>query len=139
MTLSILENNKNRKELAKTCLVSALSSIFLLVFSSIYGIFSHGVHSPFMTFAFVWPLFLCAVPALAFLYIRQIPGPGVLSSLFWHTGTAAVTVSSLLRGIFEIAGNSSVYQTALMIAGLLFLAGGLILYMAGIMISRSAA
>ena len=138
MTLSILENNKNRKELAKTCLVSALSSIFLLVFSSIYGIFSHGVHSPFMTFLFAWPLFLCALPALACLYVRQIPGPSVLSSLFWHTGTAAVTVSSLLRGIFEIAGNSSVFQSTLMIAGLLFLAGGMILYAAGIIMGRPA-
>ena len=68
-----------------------------------------------MTFLFAWPLLLCAVPALVCLHVRRIPGPSVLSSLFWHTGTAAVTVSSLLRGIFEIAGNSSVYQTALMI------------------------
>ena len=136
MTLSILESSKDLKELTGTCLVSALCSLFLLVFSYIYSLFSHGVHSPFMTFLFAWPLLLCAVPALVCLHVRRIPGPSVLSSLFWHTGTAAVTVSSLLRGIFEIAGNSSVYQTALMIAGLLFLAVGMILYAAGIIIRR---
>lgn len=40
----------------------------------------------------------------------------------------------MLRGIFEIAGNSSVYQPYLMAAGFAFLAAGFAAYLAGILI-----
>ena len=136
MTLSIFQNEKDRKGLLGTCAVSVFSSRFLAVFSLVYNMFSHGVHSPFMTFLFAWPLLLCAVPAGICLLVPKMPGPSILSSLFWQTGTAAVTVSSLLRGIFDIAGNSSVYQSALMAAGFLFLACGAILYFAAVFIVR---
>lgn len=89
-----------------------------------------------MTYLFAWPLLLCAVPAGICMLVRSIPGPSVLSSLLWGTGTAAVTVSSLLRGVFEIAGNSSVYQQYMMAAGLVFLLAGLAAYAAGIVIVR---
>ena len=136
MTLYIFQNNKDRKGLVGACVVSAFCSLFLTAFSLVYNMFSHGVHSPFMTFLFAWPLFLCALPAGICLLFSQVPGPSVISSLFWQTGTAAVTVSSMLRGIFDIAGNSSVYQSALMAAGLFFLACGAILYLAGVFIVR---
>ena len=42
----------------------------------------------------------------------------------------------MLRGIFDIAGNSSVYQSALMSAGFFFLACGGFLYLAGVFIVR---
>ena len=89
-----------------------------------------------MTWLFAWPLVLCALPSAVCLLVSGIPGPSVLSSLFWQTGTAAVTVSSLLRGIFEIAGNSSAIQHALMLAGFICLACGLVLYAAGVIASR---
>ena len=130
--MSILVSEKNRAELKWTCVVSALCSLFCIVFSFVYYMFSHGVHSPYMTFLFAWPLLLCALPSGLCFLIRKIPGPSVLSSLFWHTGTAAVTVSSMLRGIFDIAGNSSIYQAALMIAGIFFLACGAFLYVTGV-------
>lgn len=47
---------------------------------------------------------------------------------FYHSGVACLTVSSMLRGIFDIAGNASDYQQLMMIAGFLFLAGGVIAY-----------
>ena len=86
-----------------------------------------------MTFLFAWPLFLCVIPYGLFLLVREIPGPSLLSGLFWNTGTAAVTVSSLLRGVFDIAGNSSIYQAMMMVAGFFLLFCGLILYFVGIM------
>lgn len=87
-----------------------------------------------MTFLFVWPLTLCVIPCGLLLMIRSLPGPSLISSLLWNTGAAAVTVSSLLRGIFEIAGNSSVYQQVLMHAGIILLLAGLIMYTAGILV-----
>ena len=134
-TLFILESNVNRKELTRTCLISALISLFCFVFYLVYNHFSHGVHSPYMTFLFAWPLVLLTIPSLACLMLWSVPGPSVLSSLFWKTGTAAVTVSSLLRGIFDIAGNSSVYQVILMAAGLFFLVVGFILYLFAVFVA----
>lgn len=136
MISSILVSDKNMRELRSFLITSVCFSVFCFIFYFIYNIFSHGVHSPFMTYLFAWPLFLCAVPAGVCMLVRAVPGPSVLSSLLWGTGTAAVTVSSLLRGIFEIAGNSSVFQQYLMAAGLLFLLAGLIAYAAGIVIVR---
>lgn len=136
MISSLLVSDKNTRELRSFFITSVCSSVFCFIFYFIYNIFSHGVHSPFMTYLFAWPLLLCAVPAGICMLVRSIPGPSVLSSLLWGTGTAAVTVSSLLRGVFEIAGNSSVYQQYMMAAGLVFLLAGLAAYAAGIVIVR---
>ena len=90
-----------------------------------------------MTFLFAWPLVLCVLPCVLFLIFPGIPGPSLLSFLIWNTGSAAVTVSSLLRGVFEIAGNSSVYQSIMMKAGFFALFVGLIMYAAGIFLLKS--
>ena len=134
MTSSILVNHRDERILRSAVRSSLRRSIFFFIFYIIYNIFSHGVHSPFMTYLFVWPLALGALPSFLCLKVRRIPGPSVLSSLLWNTGIAAVTVSSMLRGIFEIAGNSWIYQHLLMLAGFLFLAAGLIVYAAGFLL-----
>ena len=114
--------------------VSVCCTLFCLLFYMIYNLFSHGVHSPFMTFLFAWPLVLCVLPCAFFTFLPQMPGPGLLCGLVWNTGAALVTVSSLLRGVFDIAGNSSVHQTAMMAAGFVMLMAGLILYVAGVLL-----
>ena len=87
-----------------------------------------------MTFLFAWPLILCVLPCAVLAAVPRIPGPSLLSALTWNTGAALVTVSSLLRGIFEIAGNSSVYQAAMMTAGFIMLFAGLVLYVGGVLL-----
>ena len=85
-----------------------------------------------MTFLFAWPLALEVLPTGLCLIVSALPGPSVLSSLFWNTGAALMTISSLLRGIFDIAGTSSDQQIYMMIAGFAFMAVGMILYAEGI-------
>ena len=114
--------------------ISICCSLFCLLFYMIYNLFSHGVHSPFMTFLFVWPLVLCVIPYALFVFMPQIPGPSLLSALTWNTAAAALTISSLLRGVFDIAGNSSVYQVIMMAAGFVMLFIGLVLYVSGILL-----
>lgn len=121
----------------RTLFISVCCTLFCLLFYMIYNLFSHGVHSPFMTFLFAWPLVLCVFPCALFLAAPGIPGPSLLCTLVWNTGAAAVTVSSLLRGVFDIAGNSSVYQVIMMAAGFVMLFIGLILYAAGIILLKS--
>lgn len=147
-------------------------SAFCFVFFLIYDRFSHGIHSPWMTFLFAWPLCLGGLPAA--LQLAGIlpsytgttgsgaedagdPGP-VFSGRREDTeaplpcpgdstedagergvkegdrtegwldlcrfGIAALTVSSLLYGILDIAGTDSVYP------GFLF-SGGTALFVVG--------
>lgn len=84
-----------------------------------------------MTFLFVWPLALGLLPELILLCLPRIHRPGQISANLYHSGVATVTVSSLLRGIFEIAGTSSDYQQWMMLAGIGLLAAGILAWMAG--------
>ena len=136
MISSLLVSEKNISEIKKVLLISVCSSLFCLLFFLVYDHFSHEVRSPFMTFLFAWPLVLCVIPCSLLLLIPRLPGPSLISSLLWNTGVLAVTVSSLLRGVFEIAGNSSVYQQVLMEFGSIFLAAGLIMYAAGVLVLK---
>ena len=104
-------------------------SLFCIVFFLIYDRFSHGVRSPYMTFLFAWPLTLGAIPELVFYLLPGARRPGTLSANLYHSGVAALTTGSLLRGIFDIAGNASVYQHWLMVAGGFLLAGGIVMYL----------
>ena len=112
----------------KGMLIYLAVSLFCLLFSLVYNQFSHGVHSPFMTWLFAWPLVLGCLPCGAFLLLRALRPPKRLTVNIYNSGVAALTVSSLLRGIFEIAGTASVYQQWLMAAGVTFLTAGIIIY-----------
>lgn len=172
-------------------------TLFCLVFYLIYNIFSHGVHSPYMTYLFAWPLVLGVLPSGVMWGVRrhedrrcrangkgrnqrskyygeesssEVSNDGSKTEVragesktdvmdgesktnekeliavgsdgksnktglghaarqeigveIWRAGVAAVTVSSCLRGIFEIAGTASVYQEWLMAAGAVMLVVG---------------
>ena len=102
-------------------------TVFCGIVFLIYDQFSHGVRSPYMTFLFGWPLVFGVLPALIRM-LAKLPDPDILSKDIYNTGVAAMTFSSLLRGIFEIAGTASDYQTYLMGTGVILAAAGLLLY-----------
>jgi len=92
-----------------------------------------------MTFLFLWPMVLGALPALVFLWAgKSIPkaGPAAEGRHLYIEGVAALTMASLLRGVLEIAGTASVYQQYLMIAGWILAGGGAALYAAVVIIRR---
>lgn len=102
----------------KRAVIWGIISIFCIVFFSIYNRYSHGVHSPFMTYFFAVPLiFGCLPNCIAVILERKIRTWHIASDIYC-AGIAAVTVSCVLRGIFEIAGTSSVYQALLMWFGI---------------------
>lgn len=122
-SVNIQEEKKARRRLAARYLAV---SAFCLVFSFIYGFFSHGIHSPWMRWLAAWPFVLGAVPALILAGSRpgaQTAGAGgyrVREEVFkdiYRFGIAAVTVASLLKGVLEIAGTDSLYPTVLLFAG----------------------
>jgi len=120
--------HKNREKY-KTPLVYFGTSILCVIIYNIYNHFSHGVTSPYMTFLFVWPLALGFLPFLLLSVIPNAVFPGRIAYNIYNSGVAAVTVSSLLRGVFDIAGTASVYQTVLMVIGASLLFGGILIYM----------
>lgn len=108
-------------------------SAFCLVFFLIYRIFSHNVYSVYMTYLFAWPLVLGLLPALILLilktknqvaYYGHIPSQGCLN--LYRSGIAILTMSSLLKGVFEIAGTGSTFQLVMWPAGAFFLVAGII-------------
>lgn len=132
-SVNIQEEKKARRRLAARYLAV---SAFCLLFSVVYSLFSHGIHSPWMRWLAAWPFVLGAVPALILAARRPgsqtAGGYRVKEEIFkdiYRFGIAAVTVASLLKGILEIAGTDSLYPTVLLFAGagmLLFGAAGLL-------------
>lgn len=106
-------------------------TLFCLVVFLVYDRFSHGVRSPYMTWLFLWPFALGLLPSLVLRLFPRMPRQKRLSANLYHPGVAAVTVSSLLRGVFEIAGTASEYQTRLMLFGGILLVCGGLAYLAG--------
>lgn len=111
-------------------------SVFCLIFYLIYNQFSHGVQSAYMTYLFAWPMVLGFLPCVALYVINRLRKSTIriswISDNAYCSGVAALTVSSLLRGIFEIAGTASIYQTWLTYAGLTLIIIGIITGIAGI-------
>ena len=111
----------------KVMLIYLLSSAFCLLIFLVYNIFSHGVLSFFMTFLFIWPLVFGFLPAFV-LYIIMKKKPFILRSRIparlYRSGVASITMTSLLQGIFEIAGTDSIYTVILLSIGIGFLGVG---------------
>ena len=106
------------------------AAVFLIVFTAIYYQFSHGVYSPFMTFSFLLPLLFGSGVNLL-LYALHMKEPGYFSGNVYPSGIAALTMSFLLKAIFDIAGNSSPHTPQLFFAGVILLAAGGLAYLVG--------
>ncbi|MCD7775752.1 MAG: hypothetical protein LUH54_00030 [Firmicutes bacterium] len=107
-------------------------SVFLFVFSRVYYLYSHNVHSPYMTFAFAVALVLGAFPCFVTSFLKLKPDGAYIPVRLYHSGAAAVTVGCVLRGVFDIAGTSSVYQGYIMWTGLVMLVLGTVGYIAAV-------
>ncbi len=100
----------------------AALAAFCGAFSAVYLYFSHGVGSPFMTFLFVPPLLLGALPALLMdIHVKRTPT--IAARRLWNSAVATLTTGFLLRAVVNISGRYTSYDTIYWVAsGLLFLA-----------------
>jgi hypothetical protein len=119
----------NSKELlGKTVLVYLMLSVAAASFDKIYDIFGHGVDSAAMTWMFLYPLLGGALFYFAILmfipHITKFTGFRAAVNIH-NSGIAALTLASLLKGIFEIAGTNSIYLVYYYIIGAVFIAAGL--------------
>ena len=92
-------------------------------FIEMIPLFSHGVSSPFMSYAFVFSLVLGVVGFTVFGRLNL--GNRTAFSLY-NAGIATLTVGSILRGIIDIAGADTIYPAYYFLVGTAFVAiGGL--------------
>lgn len=91
---------------ARTAFRFLFVSLAMLVFGMVYEVFSHGVYSKFMIFAFVFPLVGGALPFFGFaLAGKKIPA-GVFKTLYTF-GIATLTTGSLMQGALDIYGTTN--------------------------------
>ncbi len=99
--------NEDRKRFARTALIYLLVSIFCALFGAVYELFSHGVYSFDMIYAFAYPLIGGALPFLILFFVRTKRYPNALAGNLYHGGIATLTVGSIMQGILEIYGTTN--------------------------------
>ena len=142
-----MENMQSRQNISdngtsqiswKSLLPITLTTVFVFVFAKIYGIFSHGVSSAFMSYAFLLPLSLIFFPKLLNLCTGNRLWNGSLeteegekklflsslASFLWKSGVAVLTVGSLYKGVLDIYGTSGSFEWVYLVVGVLTLVSG---------------
>jgi hypothetical protein len=140
-----ISGNRTSQLSWKSLLPITLTTVFVFVFAKIYGIFSHGVSSVFMSYAFLLPLSLIFLPKLLNLCTGNRLWNGSLetgegekklflsslASFLWKSGVAVLTVGSLYKGVLDIYGTSGSFEWVYLVVGILALiAGGISALMA---------
>lgn len=120
--------NDTRKSTLKTSLIYLLAAAFCGVFGGVYEIFSHGVFSGFMVFAFTFPLILGALPFFLFYFAGNRQKPGILPASLWHSGVITLTTGSLMTGVLEIYGTTNRLICVYWILGAVLLFCGIVTY-----------
>lgn len=117
--ISAMNNSGQKRQLFKTAVVYFAVSVFCMIFDQVYAMFGHGVRSASMSFMFLYPLIGGAAVFLLQFFILPAVSPGSYRFFYniYHSGIAALTIKSMLYGIFEIAGTSSSYLTAFTVCG----------------------
>ena len=101
-----------------------LATALCALFGAVYELFSHGVYSYFMIYAFSVPLMLGVMPYTLLLISRKVPGRAALN--LWNSGIAALSVGCVFRGVLEIYGTTNSLSVLYAVAGGTLLAAGLI-------------
>lgn len=135
-----ISDNKMSQLSWKSLLPITLTTVFVFVFAKIYGIFSHGVSSVFMSYDFLLPLSLIFLPKLLNLCTGNRLWNGSLeteeeegekklflsslASFLWKSGVAVLTVGSLYKGVLDIYGTSGSFEWVYLVVGVLTLVSG---------------
>jgi hypothetical protein len=108
---------------------SLLLVVFVGVAGAVYTFFSHGVTSPYMSFAFVWLLVGFILKFIIDRFIRKKPRRWIASvhKGLWLSYMLNATLGSIIIGIINIAGSYTDLLYGQLFVGLLSLALYLIL------------
>lgn len=125
------EERQGRQSLTRTVVVYAIASLLAFLFDRIYALFAHGIESDSMRWMFLFPL----LGGVAVYGLLALVLPAVTKRRGWraglnlyNSGIAALTVGSLLQGVFEIAGTASVYTAVFFVFGVIFAVMGILFW-----------
>lgn len=90
----------------KLILIDLFAALFCVLFGAVYELFSHGVYSYGMLYAFAFPLVLGVLPLLLLTMLRA-PYPNRFARSVYHAGIATLTVGSIVSGALEIYGTTN--------------------------------
>ena len=90
----------------RTTFTYLLATAFTAFFGGVYEVFSHGVWSGWMVYAFAFPLVLGALP-FGWLSLKRRPLPCRWCRQLHHAAVATLTVGSVMEGVFAIYGTTN--------------------------------
>lgn len=93
------------KELKKNLFYNTVWTAFLALFGAIYELFSHGVTSYYMIYAFAVPLIMGVLPYEVMLIKNKLPGKVFIN--IWNTAMATLSIGCLFKGVLEIYGTTN--------------------------------
>ncbi len=117
-----------RRTALSTARVYLIAAVGLALFGGIYELFSHGVYSYAMLYAFGFPLAGGALPALLIGLSERCALPGKPVRNAWHSAMATWSVGSMIQGVLEIYGTTNRLTMVYWIAGGVFAAAAVILH-----------
>lgn len=125
MTLSTSAISRNHAQ--RISGIYLLITLFCIVFSVIYELFSHEVYSWYMLGAFLYPLLGGFIPYFL-IAVKRLRFPSSFSRNLLHCGIATLTCGSILQGILEIYGTTNRLIIVYWIAGFTLVCAGIICY-----------
>lgn len=117
MILSASVINPNKKRFKKTVISYTLITIFFFVFSRIYESFSFGETSVHMHYLFAVPLVGGIILAIL---LKALPHFSRISLNLWNSAVAIITAGTLFRGIVNLSGRSTTFDTPYWYVGFSF-------------------
>jgi len=96
-------------------LVNLLLTVFLAAFGAVYEVFSHGVYSYHMIYAFAVPLLLSVIPyTLCLIKRKRLPRPAVR---IWDCAVLTIAVGCVFQGVLDIYGTTNSLVMVYPVAG----------------------
>ena len=113
------------KRALKTAFIYLIISLFCALFGAVYELFSHGVYSFYMIYAFAFPLVGGTLPFLAISLFRK-HYPDAIARNIYHSGIATLTVGSIIQGVLDIYGTTNRLTGPYWIVGIIMLISGIV-------------
>ena len=113
------------KRALKTAFIYLIISLFCALFGAVYEVFSHGVYSFYMIYAFAFPLVGGTFPFLVISLFRK-NYPDAIARNIYHSGIATLTVGSIIQVVLDIYGTTNRLTGLYWLVGIIMLISGIV-------------
>ena len=101
-----------------------IAALMLAAAGALYELFSHGVYSNYMIYAFAYPLVMGCLPYLADSR-GIIKKAGPVGETLLLASIATLSIGSVIKGVLEIYGTTSFLTTVYPVLGAMLLIGAI--------------